>query len=83
MHPSLVGGFHPNPEPTSSLFQVRGLPTLPDPADLIEGKSPARALEPFKGFWNAQKHATCINTNHFWNCAISALVLVFLYTGGI
>jgi len=46
-----------------------------DPADLIVGKTPNRA------FWNAQTHATRANTNHLWECAISALV--FLCTGGV
>ena len=30
MYPSFVGGFHAHPEPTSSLLQGRGLPTLTD-----------------------------------------------------
>ena len=46
-----------------------------DPADLFGGKTPDRA------FWNAQIHATSTNTDHLWECAISALV--FLYTGGV
>ena len=30
MYPSSVGGFHAHPEPTSSLLQVHGFPTLTD-----------------------------------------------------
>ena len=46
-----------------------------DLADLIGGKTPDRT------FWNAQIHATRVNTYHLWERAISAFV--FLHTGGV